>query len=169
MHNYTFCPQCGQSTLEWDNNKKWNCNSCGFVLYHNVAGAVAVVVECDGHILLTKRNCNPAKGKLDLPGGFVDPKESAEETCARELWEELKWTIDTDKLEFITSLPNVYQYKEIAYNTLDLFFRYTIEERPKFLLEKSEIAAVVWLTKENLTLEDLAFESQKKFFKRFKE
>ena len=34
---------------------------------------------------MTKRNQNPKIGKLDLAGGFTDPKESAEETCAKRI------------------------------------------------------------------------------------
>jgi ADP-ribose pyrophosphatase YjhB (NUDIX family) len=97
-------------------------------MYHNCA-AVAVVIRCGDEVFLTKRNQNPKIGKLDLAGGFTDPKESAENTCARELWEELRLEIDTKKLKFLMSLPNVYHYKEIDYNTLDLFFEYEVEEK----------------------------------------
>ena len=65
------------------------------------------------------------------------------------------------------SLPNIYHYKGIDYNTLDLFFEYRVEEKFSVNLEKSEIAENVWVKKENIQLEDIAFPSQRLFFERF--
>lgn len=168
MNQLRFCPKCGNETLQFDGEKKFSCKNCDFVLYHNCAAAVAVVIRCKGEILLTKRNQNPSKGKLDLAGGFVDPKESAENTCARELYEELGINIDQGNLKFLMSLPNVYHYKEIDYNTLDLFFEYNIEEKIfAEKLETSEISEIIWVKLSELNLEDIAFESQRNFFKRY--
>jgi NADH pyrophosphatase NudC (nudix superfamily) len=168
MLKLKFCPQCGKPNLEWQQEKKWYCKACNFTLYHNVASAVAVVIQCGNEILFTKRNQEPQKGKLDLVGGFSDAKESAEKTCQREIWEELHWKIEVEKLQYITSLPNTYRYREVMYQTLDLFYLYKIDEKPAFIVEKSEISSVEWRSLESLHLEDLAFESQKIFFKTFR-
>lgn len=168
MNQLNFCPKCSQKTLLFSEGKKWHCSECDFVLYHNCAAAVAVVISCGNEILLTKRNQEPAKGKLDLAGGFTDPNESAEQTCFRELKEELNIEIDVTKLEFLMSLPNVYHYKGVDYNTLDLFFEYRVEEKFAVDLEKSEIAEVFWLNKENVDLECIAFPSQKLFFQKYR-
>ncbi|MCA6067424.1 NUDIX domain-containing protein [Chryseobacterium sp. RG1] len=162
-----YCPSCGKESLQWDNEKKWSCPECGFILYNNVAGAVAVVIRCGDEIYLTRRNRDPKKGKLDLAGGFVDPKESAEETCKRELFEELQLNIDLSNLKYLTSLPNVYQYKEIDYNTIDLFYEYRVTEKFEVNLELSEISEAVWIPLKDLNLEDIAFDSQKIFFEKY--
>lgn len=162
-----YCPSCGKESLQWDNEKKWSCPECSFTLYNNVAGAVAVVIRCDDEIYLTRRNRDPKKGKLDLAGGFVDPKESAEETCKRELFEELQLNIDLSNLKYLTSLPNVYQYKEIDYNTIDLFYEYRVTEKFEVNLELSEISEAVWIPLKELDLEDIAFDSQKIFFEKY--
>ena len=128
---------------------------------------VAIVFSYGDKILLTKRNQNPAKGKLDLPGGFVDPKESAEYACYRELKEELNIEIDIQKLKFIMSLPNVYHYQGIDYNTLDLFFEYRLDEKIPMSLEKNEISEILWLKRESIDIKDIAFSSQQKFLQRF--
>lgn len=164
MITLEFCPQCGNKTLQWDGEKKWSCPNCQFTLYNNVAGAVAVVIRCGEEVYLTRRNQNPKLGKLDLAGGFVDPRESAEETCKRELFEELKIEIDTSKLKYICSLPNVYQYKNIDYNTLDLFYEYEVTEKFEANLELSEISETFWIPLKDVNLEDIAFDSQRKFF-----
>ena len=118
MKHLKYCPKCGQETLIFDGEKKFSCSQCDFVMYHNCAAAVAVLIRCEDELLLTKRNQNPKIGKLDLAGGFTDPKESAQETCARELKEELGIEIDLKNLKFVGSLPNVY----LLQNGVDLRF-----------------------------------------------
>jgi NADH pyrophosphatase NudC (nudix superfamily) len=162
-----YCPNCGKESLQWDGEKKWSCPTCNFTLYNNVAGAVAVVIRYNDEIYLTRRNRDPKKGKLDLAGGFVDPKESAEETCKRELFEELQLDVDISNLKYLTSLPNVYQYKEIDYNTIDLFYEYNVSEKFEVNLEFSEISEAVWIPLKELDFEDIAFDSQKKFFEEY--
>ena len=165
--NLKYCPQCGKETLQWSEEKKWYCIKCSFVLYHNCAAAVAVVVLYRDEILFTRRSQYPEKGKLDLPGGFVDPKESAEYACYRELKEELNIEIDIQKLKFIMSLPNIYHYQGIYYNTLDLFFEYRLDEKIPMSLEKNEISEILWLKRESIDIKDIAFSSQQKFLQRF--
>lgn len=162
-----YCPSCGKETLQWDGEKKWNCPSCNFNLYNNVAGAVAVVIRCENEIFFTRRNQEPKKGKLDLAGGFIDPKESAEHSCKRELFEELQLDVDTSMLKYLTSLPNVYQYKEIDYNTIDLFYEYTVPEKFQVSLELAEISETVWISMKDISIDDLAFDSQKIFFNEY--
>lgn len=168
MEYLKFCPKCGNKSLKWDQEKKWNCKVCDHVLFHNVAGAVAVVIKCGDEILLTRRNQEPKKGKLDLAGGFVDPKESAEETCARELFEEMKMRIDISKLKYLASLPNIYEYKNIIYNTLDLFYEYESDEKFEVNLEISEISETVWLKIQDINPDDIAFDSQRIFLEKYK-
>jgi NADH pyrophosphatase NudC (nudix superfamily) len=162
-----YCPSCGKESLHWDSEKKWSCPNCNFTLYNNVAGAVAVVIRCGDEVYLTRRNRDPKKDKLDLAGGFVDPKESAEETCKRELFEELQLDIDISNLKYLTSLPNVYQYKEIDYNTIDLFYEYRVAEKFEVNLDLSEISQAIWIPLKDLNLEDIAFDSQKRFFEQY--
>ena len=102
-----------------------------------------------------------------MPGGFVDPKESAEYACYRELKEELNIEIDIQKLKFLMSLPNVYHYQGIDYNTLDLFFEYRLDEKISMSLEKNEISEILWLKRENIDIKDIAFSSQQRFLQRF--
>ncbi|WP_332022725.1 NUDIX domain-containing protein [Kaistella sp.] len=168
MEYLKFCPKCGNESLNWDGEKKWNCKVCDYILFHNVAGAVAVVMKCGDEILLTRRNQEPKKGKLDLAGGFVDPKESAEETCVRELFEEMKMRIDISKLKYLASLPNIYEYKNIIYNTLDLFYEYESDENFEVNLEISEISETVWLKIQDINPDDIAFDSQRIFLEKYK-
>ncbi|MDO4224896.1 MAG: NUDIX domain-containing protein [Bergeyella zoohelcum] len=167
MKELTYCPKCGETSLVWDNSKQLSCETCDFVLFHNCAAAVAVIIKHGDEIMLTRRNQEPKKGKLDLAGGFVDPCESAETTCERELYEELKLEIDKKQLKILSTQPNIYHYKGIDYNTLDIFFEYHLTKKTNLHLELSEISEVVWLNPKNLKIEDIAFDSQKRFFEKY--
>ena len=167
MNDLKFCPKCGNASLNWDGEKKWSCSNCDYVLFHNVAGAVAVIIKNGDEILFTRRNQEPKKGKLDLAGGFVDPKESAENTCVRELFEEMKIKVDISQLKYLASLPNTYEYKNILYNTIDLFYEYEVSEKLELHLELSEISETIWIKKNEINIKDIAFDSQKTFFKNY--
>lgn len=167
MNDLKYCPKCGNPTLIWDGEKKWSCSHCDFVLFHNVAGAVAVLIKYGDEVLFTRRNQEPKKGKIDLAGGFVDPKESAEETCVRELFEELKIEVDISQLKYLASLPNTYEYKNILYNTIDLFYEYEVSKKLELHLEQSEISETIWIKKNEIDLDDIAFDSQKIFLKNY--
>lgn len=166
-HHLKYCPKCGNTSLNWNNINKWSCDQCGFSLYNNVAGAVAVIIRWEDRLFFTQRNRDPQKGKLDLPGGFVDPNETAEETCTRELFEELQLEIDQKHLRYVGSRPNIYLYNQIEYRTLDLFYEYKVKEDLKVEIEESEIQDYLWVSISELNYDELAFESQKDFLKKY--
>jgi len=125
-----FCLDCGKETLSYIDNRKWACSECGLLLYNNVAAAVGLVAiikkENKDHILLVKRGKMPRKGVLAVPGGFVDPGESAEEAAFWECQEEIGLT--PTSIIYLTSATNNYQYKDIDYVTCDIFFKATFDE-----------------------------------------
>jgi 8-oxo-dGTP diphosphatase len=47
-----------------------------------------VVIDARGWVLLVRRRHPPFKGRLALPGGFVEIGETVEAACRRELFEE---------------------------------------------------------------------------------
>src|SRR4030042_605907 len=101
MKIFDYCPACGAREIFFDDIKQFKCRACSFTFFQNVAAAAAAILEYDGKILLVKRGQEPEKGKLDLPGGFLDPKESAEDGLRREIREELH--IDLKQLKYIGS------------------------------------------------------------------
>jgi len=125
-HNvFKFCPKCGGQNLYSHCEKSQKCNDCDYIFYTNSAGAVGAIIKNEqGEILLTVRAFEPGKGMLDLPGGFVDPGETAEECLLREIKEELN--LDIIDYKYFASFPNEYVYKEILYFTIDLIFECTV-------------------------------------------
>lgn len=118
---FQFCPKCGAKKFVPAEGKNFRCTACQFEYYFNPSGAVAGIVKNPaGQILLTRRSKDPAKGMLDLPGGFIDYHETAEEALMRELHEELE--MEVDSMAYFCSLPNVYLYREVEYQTIDIFY-----------------------------------------------
>ena len=158
MKIFNFCPSCGSKDIFFDDIKKFNCKECSFTFFNNVATAVAAILEHDQKILFTIRGKDPCKGKLDLPGGFVDPKESAENALRREIKEELR--IDIEDLEYQGSFPNIYEYKNVVYKVCDLFFYSRIDKLPSDY-DKSEIEELVLINRSEIPIDELAFESSR--------
>lgn len=162
MSYFKFCPNCASQNIEFENHRRFECFDCGMVYFQNVAAAVAVILEKDNKILFTVRNREPKLGMLDLPGGFTDPDETSEETCARELKEELGIDIPVTHFKYFKSQPNNYLYKGIPYKTEDLVFTSQLPDAFEFKLEKSEIQEIKWIPKAEIHLEEIGFDSLRK-------
>jgi NAD+ diphosphatase len=162
---FNYCPACRSSEISFSDMKKLVCRNCSLTYYQNVAAAAGGILELDNKIVLIKRAKEPGKGKLDLPGGFVDPKESAEEALRREVKEELK--IELGKLEYLGSYPNIYKYKGVVYHTCDLFFHSKIDALgPEF--DRTEIEELILVDPLEIPEDRIAFESVKMGLRIFK-
>jgi NADH pyrophosphatase NudC (nudix superfamily) len=119
---YKYCPRCGSSHFVINNFKSKKCEECGFTCYFNAsASTAAFITDKAGRLLVARRAKEPAKGTLDLPGGFIDLYESAEEALRREIKEETELEIADP--EYLFSLPNIYSYSGMNIHTVDLFYR----------------------------------------------
>ncbi len=126
LESFHHCPKCG-GAFEDNNVKSKRCTACGFVYYFNPSAAVAAFITNEqGELLVSVRNFEPAKGTFDLPGGFVDPFETAEQSVIREVQEECH--IEVASAKYLFSLPNIYRYSDFDVHTLDLFFECKIKD-----------------------------------------
>ena len=163
---FKYCPNCGSQNHTFKNTHLFECKDCDFVYYHNMAAAVMVIIESDGKFLFTVRNNEPAKGKLDFPGGFVDPGETAAEAVIRELKEELNLDLKEEDLEMIDSEANDYEYKNIPYRTLDIIFKTKLPKDTELTIEDSEIQEFMWLSKDEVDVSKIGFKSMLKVVKK---
>jgi mutator protein MutT len=116
-----FCPRCGSANFPATGDRSFTCGDCSFNYYANSSAAVAVLLfNPKGELLLTRRAIEPHRGKLDLPGGFIDPMETAEQAAIREIREELG--IEIHSLRYFGSFPNEYVFSGYSVFTLDLAF-----------------------------------------------
>lgn len=143
--------------------KEFKCSDCGFNFFVNSAAAVvAVIFDGNGRLLLTKRAREPFKGWLDLPGGFVDPGESAEDALRREIKEEL--CIDIESAEFLCSHPNEYVFSNYKVRTTDLAFVCHVKDMPTKCAD--DVSSFEWLRPADIDLSKIAFCSIRKIVKR---
>ena len=121
LEKFRFCPVCGSEHFEENNFKSKKCRDCGFVYYANICAATAAFIVNDrDELLVVRRAKDPAKGTLDLPGGFCDMYETVEEGMRREIKEETG--LDVIDIQYLFSSPNVYMYSGLGVHTVDMDF-----------------------------------------------
>lgn len=100
-----YCDNCANKLEVRREKIEWYCSHCKRHLYANPIPTIdAILFDENGKILVGRRNIEPNKGKLNLPGGFVDPNETFEEAIMRELREELGLnSSDYSKLTYASS------------------------------------------------------------------
>jgi 8-oxo-dGTP pyrophosphatase MutT (NUDIX family) len=167
---FKFCPSCASEKIGFSGNV-FRCPDCGFVYYHNTAAATGCIISVGERLMFLVRGKEPAKGKLDLPGGFVDPGEGALESLYRELKEEIGWTPPvppgtplTEVFTLVASFSNVYPYKNIPYNTCDLYFSLSAPGlcEQDLRLQPEEVTAVRFLKLEEINYDEIAFDSTRR-------
>jgi len=157
LEKFAYCPSCGSSHFEKATEKSKKCTNCGFEYFMNPAAAVvAFITNSRGELLVERRKNEPAKGTLDLPGGFADTLETAEEGIAREVKEETGLTVVSTR--YLFSQPNVYRYSGLDIQTLDLFFECRVEDdaRP---VAADDAAECLWLAKDDIHTEQFGLRS----------
>lgn len=166
-HFFKFCPHCGSSTFSAVSPKEFICKKCGFNFFPNSAAAIACIVEDTlGRVMLVRRAHNPWKGMLDLPGGFVDPGESAEAALLREMKEELD--ADVQSYTYLCSSPNKYVFSGYQVQTTDLAFVCRLANADK-LLAHDDINGVEWHDVEHLPLEEVPADSIRNILKYYQQ
>ena len=121
LDKFKYCPCCGSSDFQIHDARSKHCAHCGFTYYHNASAAtVAVILNNKGELLVARRAFNPAKGTVDLPGGFEDPGESVDEGCLREVKEETG--AEAEIVRYLISFPNTYSFSDFDVHTADCFF-----------------------------------------------
>ena len=154
---FTYCPRCGSSHFVENNASPKRCETCGFIYYSNPKTAtVGLIFNSRGELLVCKRSHYPCSGMLDLPGGFTECGETAEEAIKREVLEETGLVIS--KLKYLFSRPNIYPYSGLAIHTMDLFFLCEVEN-DSVVIPQDDVSACYWANMNELDLNDFAFES----------
>jgi mutator protein MutT len=165
---WKHCPYCGSQKVSWNGGtSKMYCTTCSKTFFINAASAVIALIRNDeGKFLFTRRKNEPAAGKLDFPGGFVDIEERSEDAVIREVKEELG--LDLTSVRYYTSIPNRYLYGGIVYFTLDLVYVCTCKDMSN-ISANDDISDFVFMDINDVQTEDLGLESVKKIVRSLKE
>lgn len=109
-----YCSNCGSDKLhyivpEGDNFERFVCADCSMIHYINPRTIVGCLPVYEDKIIMCKRAIEPCKGKWNLPAGFMENGEAAEEGALRELKEETGLMGKIQKLHCVYSIPHVNQ------------------------------------------------------------
>ncbi len=155
MSNYQHCPYDGSPMIprtgEAEGRSK--CPTCGFVDYQNPKPCVNILITEGNKLLLARRAFEPAKGEWDIPGGFIESGESAEEAVVREAYEETMLRVQV--AEYLGSIPDVYGPRRIP----TLNFCYLVEVISGEPRAQDDVESLTWVPLDRLPAK-LAFEHQ---------
>ena len=166
--HFEFCPRCATPQPEPSRTADpFRCAACGFILYFNAGSAVAgMILDDRGRLLFIRRAREPGKGRLAMPGGFVDAAEGAEEALVREVREEVGLRLRD--ITYFASYPNRYPYAGVTYGTLDLFFMCGTDD-PSRAAAHDGVSAVEWLDPQWVAEDEIAFESMKEALRAYRQ
>ncbi|HZL09048.1 MAG TPA: NUDIX domain-containing protein [Prolixibacteraceae bacterium] len=157
-----FCPRCGSAHFT-ATGRSFRCGDCSFNYFVNSSAAVAVLLFNDkGELLFTRRAVEPHLGRLDLPGGFIDPMETGEQAAIREIQEELG--IQIHSLRYFCSYPNEYIFSGFSVFTLDLAFLAQTESLHQ-MTAMDDISSFEFRKPKDLDLDELPSISMKNIIK----
>ncbi len=83
----SHCSYCGSGFQEAE---PWprHCQRCHNTSYLNPLPVVVVLLPLGNGLIVIRRNIEPRKGTLNLPGGYLDLNETWQQGACRELREE---------------------------------------------------------------------------------
>ncbi len=167
LHLFSYCPRCGSNDFTENDFKSKHCGNCGFTYYFNpLAATVGIITNGKDEVLVARRAKEPAKGTLDLPGGFCDSYETAEEGVAREIEEETGLKVCST--DYLFSIPNTYMYSGMELHTMDMFFHCRVDTTAT-LTADDDVSELQWIAIDDLRSEDFGLASIKKAIERLKE
>lgn len=165
LERFRYCPVCGSENFIANSEKSKICKDCGFEYFMNPSSAnVAFILNDKGELLVTRRKHLPAKGTLDLPGGFADIGETAEEGVIREVKEETG--LDVTKVTYLFSVNNTYLYSDLNIPTLDLFFLCEVKDC-RNVQASDDAETCMWIPISEIKIEQFGLKSLQKGLKRF--
>lgn len=180
IEHFRHCPACGQPLPEAPRPDPLpggaphhppfhpnviHCATCDFLYHFNPTVAAGIILtRPDGAALFIRRAKDPERGKLALPGGFIEIGETAEVSLRREILEEVG--LEIGEMTFLCSEVNTYDYHSIKYPVLDLFFTATARQsiKPEAL---DDVAEICWVEPRLMDPDQLAFPSVRAAVRRF--
>ncbi len=94
---HSHCSFCGQRFAP---GQPWprTCLGCGEITFVNPEPVSVVLVSVDEGLLAVRRDIEPGRGRLALPGGYINLGESWQAAGAREVLEETGVSVAPDEI-----------------------------------------------------------------------
>ncbi len=140
-----YCGRCGKKMHHDHKERMMCCNQCGNRVYPKISPAVIVAVTNGNKIVLTKYSGKTYK-RYALIAGFTEIGETAEETVAREVMEEVGLRV-----------KNIRYYKSQPWGTdcdLLLGFICEVDGDDRIIMDKEELSVAEWVKREDMNTED---------------
>lgn len=123
---------------------------------------VDAVVQCAGKVLLIRRGKAPGRGLHAVPGGFIDARETAWQSCLRELEEETHLSLLEDTMRGCLREVAVFDHPDRSQRgrTITHAHHFDLGDRqPPEVRADDDAAAVEWIAIEALpAMEDRFFD-----------
>lgn len=96
-HQHSHCSYCGGRFSE---TRSWPriCPACRQTSYLNPLPVVVTILPVGSGVIVIRRNTEPQKGTLTLPGGYLDLGETWQQGASRELLEETGMSIPAESI-----------------------------------------------------------------------
>jgi ADP-ribose pyrophosphatase YjhB (NUDIX family) len=109
VNHFRFCPACG-AELEPSSTHDGGsyCRQCRRSWYRNAAPTAGAAVVRDGKVLVAVRAFEPEKGKVNVPGGFLDYDEDPVSGLKREIREETGIEVVVGEGDYVQAVPHTY-------------------------------------------------------------
>lgn len=140
-----FCGRCGHKMAPDHKERMLFCPDCHNMVYPRISPAVIVGVINKDKILMSKY-AGRAYTNYALIAGFTEIGESAEQTVAREVMEEVG--LKVKNIRYYKSQPWAFS------GSLLMGFFCELEGSCEIRLDTSELAEAGWFSRDEITLED---------------
>ena len=141
-----FCSACGERLFDSQKERALLCK-CGNIIYPRIDIAVIVGVIRSGRLLLTRYSPEHSTyRRLTLVAGYTEIGEIAEETVAREVFEEVG--IKVKDIKYFASQP-----WGLSGGLLLGYFCYA-DDNAEIIMDKAELCEAKWLLPEEIDFDD---------------
>lgn len=140
-----FCVRCGRplrrARTGGRSRTPQECPNCGWIDWNNPAPTASVLILNGDRVLLVRRAVPPARGAWDVPGGFIEPGETAERAARREVREELGIAVRLERV--LGTFPDVYGPERVP--TLNIYFVGRLRYRGASVRAGDDAASFKWI------------------------
>ncbi len=153
-YHYKYCSNCGE-LFDKKSDIFYVCPKCDFRIFISPKpGTGAFIFNDKEQLLMVKRSIEPNYGKWGIPGGFIDPGESAPVALTREIKEELGICIN--KFTYFGSYSADYLHKDINYKLLNTYYLAEIDNVERINLLETEASELKFIYLKQIKVEDVA-------------